>query len=137
MVLLTMCECASCDHFNLFSKLIINITPTTTKSPTMRLTRSQLAAIVQELLDFCLIEVPKFRYNFETLETHVLTVALERKFSNFIAVDKIDFRNLVLNFFKKMFILSLFKRLRKITILFSRRTLCCILIVTKLSRNPL
>ena len=92
-----------------FQKLIINITPNTTKSPIMRLTRSRLAAIDQELLEFCLIEVPKFQYNFETLEAHVLTFALERKFSSIIAVDEIDFEYLVFNFFFKIFILSLFK----------------------------
>ena len=84
-----------------FQKLIINITLNTTKSPTMRLTRSQLAAIVSELLDFCLIEVPKFQYNFETLEKYVITFALERKFSSIIAVDEIDFENLVSIFFSK------------------------------------
>ena len=67
----------------------------------MRLTRSQLAAIDQELLDFCLIEVPKFQYNFETLEAHVLTLALERKFSRIIAVNEINFENLVSDFFQK------------------------------------
>ena len=82
-----------------FQKLIINITPNTTKSLTMRLTRSQLTAIDQELLDFCLIEVPTFQHNFETLEAHVLTFALKRKFSTIIAVDKIDFENIVSNFF--------------------------------------
>ena len=66
----------------------------------MRLTRSQLAAIDQELLDFCLIEVPKFQYNFETLQAHVLTLTLERKFSSFITVDENDFENLVSNFFQ-------------------------------------
>ena len=45
----------------------------------MRLTRSQLEAIDQKLLDFCFIEVPKFQYNFETLEAHVLTFALEKE----------------------------------------------------------
>ena len=67
----------------------------------MRLTKSQLAAIDQELLDFCLIEVPRFRYKFETLEAHALTSALERKLSSIIAVDEIDFENLVSNFFQK------------------------------------
>ena len=56
-------------------KLIINITSNTTKSPTIRLTRSQLGAIGQELLEFCLNEVLKLQYNFETLEAHVLTFA--------------------------------------------------------------
>ena len=65
----------------------------------MRLTRRQLTAIDQELLDFCLIEVPTFQHNFETLEAHVLTFALKRKFSTIIAVDKIDFENIVSNFF--------------------------------------
>ena len=78
MVLLNIGECVSYGHCYLLSKLIINITPNTTKSPTMRLTRSQLAAIDQELLEFCLFEVPKFQYNFETLEAHVLTSALEK-----------------------------------------------------------
>ena len=119
-----------------FQKSIIDITPNTTKSPTMRLTRGQLVAIDQELLEFCLIEVPKFQYNFETLEAHVLLFALDRKFSSIIAVDEIDFENFVSVFFKTS-ILSLLKRLWKITILFSRRKLCCLLIVTKLSRNPL
>ena len=67
----------------------------------MRLTRSRLAAIDQELLEFCLIEVPKFQYNFETLEAHVLTFALERKFSSGIAVEEIDFENPVSNFSKR------------------------------------
>ena len=66
----------------------------------MRLTRSRLAAIDQELLDFCLIKVPKFQYNFETLEAHVLNLTLERKFSSFIAVDKNIFENLVSIFFQ-------------------------------------
>ena len=65
----------------------------------MRLIRSRLAAIDQELLEFCLIEVPKFQCNFETLEAHVLTFALERKLSSIIAVDEIDFEYLVSNFF--------------------------------------
>ena len=65
----------------------------------MRLTRGQLAAIDQELLEFCLIEVPKFQYNFETLEAHVLPFALDRKFSSIIAVDEIDFENFVSVFF--------------------------------------
>ena len=81
----------------------------------MRLTRSQLAAIDQELLEFCLIKIPKFQYNFETLEVHVLTFTLERKFSSIIAIDEIDFENLVSSLKKKMFILSLFKRLLIIT----------------------
>ena len=120
-----------------FQKLIINITPNTTKSITMRLTRSQLTAIDQELLDFCLIEVPTFQHNFETLEAHVLTFALKRKFSTIIAVDKIDFENIVSNFLKQRFISPIFKRLWKIIILFSRRKLRCLPIVTKRSKHPL
>ena len=81
-----------------FQKLIINITPNTTKSPTMRLTRSQLAAIDQELLDFCLNEVVKLQYNFETLEAHVLTFAFERKFTSINIVDENDLENIVSNF---------------------------------------
>ena len=65
----------------------------------MRLTRSQLAAIDQELLDFCLNEVVKLQSKFETLEAHVLTFALERKFASINVVDEINFENLVSSFF--------------------------------------
>ena len=82
-----------------FQKLIINITPNTTKSPIMRLTRSQLAAIDQELVDFCLNEVVKLQYSFETLEAHVLTFSLERKFVSINVVDEIDIENVVSSFF--------------------------------------
>ena len=71
----------------------------------MRLTRSQLAAIDQELLDFCLNEVFKLQYNFETLEAHVLTFALEGKFASINVVDEIDFENFVSSFLKTVFIL--------------------------------
>jgi len=118
-------------------KLTINITPNTTKSPTMRLTTNQLVAIDQELLGFCLIEVPKFQYTFETLEAHMLTFAFEWKFSSIIAVDEIDFENIVSNFLKQTFISPIFKRLWKIIILFSRRKLRCLPIVTKRSKHPL
>ena len=88
-----------------FQKLITNITSNTTKSATMRLTRSQLAAIDQKLLDFCLNEVVKLQYNFETLEAHVLTFALEGKFASINVVDEIDFENFVSSFLKTVFIL--------------------------------
>ena len=65
----------------------------------MRLTRSQLAAIDQELVDFCLNEVVKLQYSFETLEAHVLTFSLERKFVSINVVDEIDIENVVSSFF--------------------------------------
>ena len=83
-----------------FQKSKIDITPNTTKSPTMRLTRSQLAAIDQELLVFCLNEFLKLQYSFETLEEHVLTFALEKKFASLNVVDDINLENLVSSFKK-------------------------------------
>ena len=65
----------------------------------MRLTRSQLAAMDQELLDFCLSEVVKLQYNFETLEAHVLTFDFERKLTSINVVDENDFENIVSVFF--------------------------------------
>ena len=82
-----------------FQKIIINNTSNTTKSATMRLTRSQLAAIDQELLEFCLNEVLKLQYNFESLEAHVLTFSLEGNFASINVVDEIDFENVVSSFF--------------------------------------
>ena len=98
-----------------FQKIIINITSITTKSATMRLTRSQLAAIDQELLEFCLDEVLKLQYNFETLEAHALKFSLEGKFASINVVDEIDFENVVSSFFLTLFILSLFNRILNIT----------------------
>ena len=65
----------------------------------MRLTRIQLVAIDQELLDFCLSEVVKLQYNFVNLEVHVLTFVFERKFTSFNGVDENEFENIVSNFF--------------------------------------
>ena len=98
MVLLNMCACVSCGVVYL-QKLMINITSNTKKSAIMRLTRSQLAAIHQKILDFCLNEVVKLQSKFETLEAHVLTFALERKFASINVVDEINFENLGSSFF--------------------------------------
>ena len=48
-----------------------------------------------------MIEVPKFQYNFENLEAHMLTFALEKKFSSIIAVDEFDYDNIVSNSIQK------------------------------------
>ena len=79
----------------------------------------------------------KLQYNFETLEAHVLTFALERKFASINVVDEISFENDVSSFFLTMFILLRFIIILNITSQFPYRKLCCLLIVTKLSRKHL
>ena len=137
MLILNMCECVSCCHYFLFKKINNQyyfehdkITHHTSNKKPISSNRSRIIWVFFN-------EVVKLQYNFENLEANVLTFALERKFSSIIAIDEIDFENLVSSLKKKMFILSLFKRLLIITFIWSRRKLCCLLIVTKLSKKPL
>ena len=47
----------------------------------MRVTRNgQVAVIVKELLEFCLVEVGKIQYNFHDLEECVVSSALDKRF---------------------------------------------------------
>ena len=49
--------------------------------PNMRVTRNgQVAVIVKELLEFCLVEVGKIQYNFHDLEECVVSSALDKRF---------------------------------------------------------
>ena len=99
MVLLNMCECVSCGRCFFFLKINNQYYFEHDKITHHASNKKPISSIRSRIVRVLFIEFLKFQYNFETLEAHVLTFALERKFSSIIVVDEIEFENLVSSFF--------------------------------------
>ena len=105
MVLLNMYECVSCSHYYYFSKINNQYYFEHEKISHHASDKKPISSNRSRIIRFFINEVVKLQYNFETLEAHVLTFSLERKFASINVVDEIDFENVVSNFFLTMFIL--------------------------------
>ena len=95
----------SCGHCYLFSKINNQYYSEHEKITHYASNKKPISSNRSRIIRFFINEVVKLQYNFETLEAHVLTFALEGKFASINVVDEIDFENFVSSFLKTVFIL--------------------------------